>query len=170
MDKKNSDTESIFFTIGLIFLIYCLASVWEGNVKNASIIFGMSFLCFIYANISNFKKFKGLGFEAELWEDKKKEVEELVERLQEIIAIYSSEILITAVKSNRWSSGGSWEHHWQLYNKIVEQHEKHFPKIAEKNSSIKLIMDRYFLFDILSYQCDYLKYILNNDYQYAIIE
>jgi hypothetical protein len=62
------------------------------------------FLQFFYSNLARFKRFKGLGFEAELWEDKQKEAADLIDRLKNVVAIYSREVVMAQV--SRLSSPG----------------------------------------------------------------
>ena len=71
-------------------------------------VFGLGFLSFIYANVARFKRFKGLGFEAELWEDKQKEAADLIERLREVVSIYSREVILGKVRAGRFANGPDW--------------------------------------------------------------
>lgn len=79
------------------------------KVTEAAATFGLSFFCFFYANISKFKRFKGLGFEAELWDEKQKEASQVVEELKRVFKMYSREMLIGKAMSGRWDSGGDWK-------------------------------------------------------------
>ena len=116
------------------------------KITESAVVFGIGFLCFIYANVARFKRFKGLGFEAELWEDKQKEAADLIERLSNVVTIYTRETVLGKVKSGRWDSGGTWGDRWKLYNELVLQHEKLGQKIDF--SKLKTEMDDYFLFDM----------------------
>jgi hypothetical protein len=119
--------------------------LYTERVTEAAAVFGLGFLCFIYANVSRFKRFKGLGFEAELWEDKQKEAADLIDRLREVVSIYTREIVLGNVKSGRWpkSDCGS---HWQLYNDLVAQHNVLGQRIDF--SGLKNTLDSYFLLDM----------------------
>ncbi len=75
----------------------------------------MAFFSFIYSNISRFKRFKGLGFEAELWEDKQKEAAQLIDRLKAMVTVYTREIVMQKVMQNRYSGDGRWAESWKLY-------------------------------------------------------
>ena len=66
-------TGALFVVVGLTFLGMCFYLLYAEKVAEAAVVFGLGFLSFIYANVARFKRFKGPGFEAELWEDKKKE-------------------------------------------------------------------------------------------------
>ncbi|MFW7358320.1 MAG: hypothetical protein ACODTL_20480 [Brucella sp.] len=145
--KVGENWERLLFSvIGLILLVHALHLIFDDQITNAGVVFGLGFLSFIYANVSRFKRFKGLGFEAELWEDKKKEAEGLIERLKEVVSIYTREVVLGKVKEGRWSSGASWSERWKLYDDLVTQHNSLGQKLDF--SDIKRIMDQYFLFDL----------------------
>lgn len=120
--------------------------LYAEKVAEAAVVFGLGFLSFIYANVARFKRFKGLGFEAELWEDKKKEAAGLIERLREVVSIYTREVILQKVRSGRWSGKLDWEGHWKLYDDLVTQHDALGQKIDF--SGLKKAMDDYFLFDM----------------------
>lgn len=135
----------LFSIIGFVLLWFCLERLQAEDVTGAAAVFGMAFLSFLYANLSRFKRFKGLGFEAELWEDKQKEAESLIQRLSEIVAIYSREVIHTKIRANRWGSTWGWPDHWRLYREIETQHKA--LGISVNLSGVKAEMDALFLFD-----------------------
>src|SRR5690606_38058585 len=107
---------------------------------------GLGFLSFIYANVARFKRFKGLGFEAELWEDKQKEAADLINQLKNVVSIYTREVVLGKVKAGRLGNGPDWKSHWQLYDDLVTQHGILGQRIDF--SDVKKEMDDYFLFDM----------------------
>ncbi|MHC2215498.1 hypothetical protein [Rhizobium leguminosarum] len=58
----------IFAVVGCVALGYSFLFVRDGKVTEASAVFAIAFLSMLYSNLARFKRFKGLGFEAELWE------------------------------------------------------------------------------------------------------
>jgi hypothetical protein len=120
--------------------------IYIEKVTESAVVFGLGFLCFLYANVARFKRFKGLGFEAELWEDKQKEAADLIERLREVVSIYTREVILGKVASGRWSGKIDWADHWKLYDDLVAQHNVLGQKI--NFSGVKKVMDDYFLFDM----------------------
>lgn len=136
----------LFAIVGLLFLYYSIEFLRAAKVPEASGVFAIAFLCFLYSNLSRFKKFKGLGFEAELWEDKQKEAADLIDRLKNVVAIYTSEIVMSSVKRGRWGDGVQWKANWKLYDELVNQHDVLGQKIDF--SDLKKQMDDYFLFDM----------------------
>jgi len=136
----------LFVLVGLILLGGSLTLVYHEKVADAAVVFGLGFLSFIYANVARFKRFKGLGFEAELWEDKQKEAADLIERLRGMVSIYTREIVLGNVKAGRWAGRSDWAARWKLYDDLVAQHHVLGQKIDFSN--IKKEMDDYFLFDM----------------------
>jgi hypothetical protein len=136
----------LFGFIGFALLPFSFWFLAQEQVTLATASFAMSFLCFIYSNVSRFKRFKGLGFEAELWEDKQKEAAELIDRLKNIVSIYTREVVLQKVTQGRWGNGPDWKSHWALYEELVSQHTAIGQKIDF--SDLKRKMDSYFIFDI----------------------
>jgi hypothetical protein len=123
----------LFVVVGLIFFGQCFYLVYGGKITEAAVIFGLGFLSFIYANIARFKRFKGLGFEAELWEDKKKEAADLIERLRDVVSIYTREVILGRITSGRFAGKADWKSHWKLYDDLVTQHNVLGQKIDFSN-------------------------------------
>ncbi|MEQ1938051.1 hypothetical protein ABMA46_07345 [Mesorhizobium sp. CN5-321] len=136
----------LFVIVGLALLGGSLTMIYQQKVTEAAAVFGLGFLSFIYANVSRFKRFKGLGFEAELWEDKQKEAADLIERLRDIVSIYTREVILGKVKAGRIGVAGKWNDHWKLYDDLVTQHNSLGQKIDF--SDVKKEMDDTFLFDM----------------------
>lgn len=136
----------LFVIVGLAFLSICFDLISLGKVTEAAVVFGLGFLSFMYANVSRFKRFKGLGFEAELWEDKQKEAAELIERLREVVSIYTREVIIGKVTAGRWVDNVDWASHWKLYDDLVTQHTILGQKIDF--TGLRKDVDDYFLFDM----------------------
>ncbi len=111
------------FLIALVFLAFSIQSFLEAEVTGATAAFAMFFLCLIYANVSRFKRFKGLGFEAELWEDKQKEAADLIDRLKNIVQVYTREIVMMKVMAGRIGGVSKWPDRWALYEELVGQHD-----------------------------------------------
>ena len=137
---------AVFVTLGLVFFTYSILMISIENIPSAAVVFGLGFLSFIYANVSRFKKFKGLGFEAELWEDKKREAADLVERLKKIVSIYTEEVVLIRVRQGRYDNGPEWKSIWKLFDQLTEQHDKLGQRIDF--TQLKKKMDGYFLFNM----------------------
>lgn len=139
----------VFAVVGLVCLYYSFQFLRAGDVTSTSAVFAISFLSFLYSNLSRFKRFKGLGFEAELWEDKQKEAAELIDRLKDVVSVYTTEVVMNAVTRGRLSDGEIWADAWRLFDDLVEKHNALGQKIDF--SALKKDMDDYFLFDLYHY-------------------
>jgi hypothetical protein len=147
--KLASNWERILFAIfGLTFFGFAFAYMKSSALPASSAAFGMGFLCFIFSSLARFKRFKGLGFEAELWEDKQKEAAELIEKLKGIVTIYSRETVMSRVKGNRLGGGaGVWKKHWEVFDELTSQHQALGQKVDF--SELKTEVDTYFVFDMV---------------------
>lgn len=141
--------EQFFFGIvGFAFLAFSFYSLFEQDVAAASAAFAMAFFSFIFSNIARFKRFKGLGFEAELWEDKQKEAEQLIDRLKSVVSVYTREVVMQKVMQGRLGDGANWQEYWKLYEELVSKHNELGQAIDF--SELKAKMDKVFLFDMVS--------------------
>lgn len=136
----------LFGLVGLACLIFGFVFLAHEKIASASAVFAVGFFSFLYSNLARFKRFKGLGFEAELWEDKQKEAAQLIDRLQNVVAIYTRETVMTQVLRGRIGSGTDWKKNWALYDDLVGQHDVLGQQIDF--SGLKADMDRVFFFDM----------------------
>ena len=136
----------LFSVIGLAFILFSLNYMISSSLVESSAAFGMGFLCFIFSSVSRFKRFKGLGFEAELWEDKQEEAAELIDRFKDIVTIYSREAVMSRVTAGRWEDG-AWKRRWELFDELTNQHQALGQKVDF--SKLKKEVDNYFIFDMV---------------------
>lgn len=135
----------LFRLVGFSCLIFGFIFLYEEKITYASAVFAIAFFSFIYSNLARFKRFKGLGFEAELWEDKQKEAADLIDRLKNVVTIYTREIIMNNVMRGRFSSGENWKARWALYDEFVNQLDELGQKIDF--TDLKRKMDGIFIFD-----------------------
>jgi uncharacterized membrane protein len=75
----------------------------------ATVLLSFGFLFVILLVLSKFKRFKGFGFEAEMWEEKQEQAAVLVERLTLLSATLSQQVALIAAKLGLWGSGLSFK-------------------------------------------------------------
>lgn len=143
---RNNWQGFVFSAVGFFALYHFYRFLQDGKVAEAGVVFGFAFLSFLYANLSRFKRFKGLGFEAELWEDKQKEAADLIDRLKSVVTIYTQEIVMNKVMWGRFGDGQRWKETWDLYEELVAQHNVLGQKIDF--TKMKSEIDRVFTFDM----------------------
>ncbi|KKB10415.1 hypothetical protein VE26_09895 [Devosia chinhatensis] len=136
----------LFAAVGLAFLTISFYLILRARIPEGSAVFGLAFLSFIYANVARFKRFKGLGFEAELWEDKQREAAGLIERLRDVVSIYTREVVLGKVQAGRFARGVDWASNWKLFDDLVSKHNELGQKVDL--TDVKKVMDDYFLFDM----------------------
>jgi hypothetical protein len=128
MHKRNISEvleRGFFATFGIICLFGGLYLATQNNTGGATSAFAFGFLSFFYGNFSRFKRFKGLGFEAELWDDKKKEADALVQRLKNVVSIYTEEIVMGKVMAGRFGGGENrWGATLSLVDRLINQHKE----------------------------------------------
>lgn len=94
----------IILIVALIFFGFALFFALEDNFKAVTAFLAMGMLCFVLVLLSKFKRFKGFGFEAELWEAKQEEAAHLVSTLRSLAIIVSEQLLTLSARSGRWNS------------------------------------------------------------------
>jgi len=112
----------LFAAFGFIPLYFCFSYLRKGDITGVGVTFSIAFLSFLYSNLSQFKRIKGFGFEAERWEDKQKEAEILIDRLKNVVEIYSNQIVMHKITQNRWGGGSRWQEVWALFDELTMQH------------------------------------------------
>ncbi len=116
----------------------------SGHIGSGSFCDG-DFQLFILKS-GSLQKIQRFGFEAELWEDKQKEAADLIDRLKNVVAIYTREVVMNNVMRGRWGSSDNWETRWALFDELVAQHNELGQKIDF--SDLKREVDSVFLFDL----------------------
>lgn len=138
----------LFGTVGAACLVFTFMYLLRAEIASASAVFAMSFFSFFYSNLARFKKFKGLGFEAELWEDKQKEAVHLIDRLKDVVAVYTREIVMNKVLRGRWGGSESWQQHWSLLNELQGRHTELGQQIDF--SDLRRDVEGVFVYDLCS--------------------
>jgi hypothetical protein len=162
---RNNWERSFLFLIALVFLVFSIQFFLKAEVAGATAAFVMFFLCLIYGNVSRFKRFKGLGFEAELWEDKQKEAADLIDRLKNIVQVYTREIVMMKVMAGRLGGGSKWLDRWALYEELVGQHDTLGQKIDFRLLKEKIY--RVMVFDAVSLLSSKIQECLSNAHSRA---
>ncbi|MCB2013313.1 MAG: hypothetical protein KDE67_00295 [Sphingobium sp.] len=145
---QNRWERMLFGCVGAVCLGFTFVFLWSGQITSASAVFAMSFFSFFYSNLARFKKFKGLGFEAELWEDKQKEAANLIDRLKSVVTVYTREIVMNNVMRGRWGGTESWQKRWDLLHELEGRHSELGQQIDF--SDLKHEVESVFIFDLCS--------------------
>lgn len=143
------NTEKWLFRLLAVGLFgFALFNLQQLQVPEFAALFAVAFFCWFYANIARFKRFKGFGFEAELWEDKQREAVRLIDRLKVLVGLYSGELLSINITKGRWGSGRHlWREVAELYSRLEEEHSRLGADIDLGEARIRL--KTYFVFDAI---------------------
>ncbi|MCA8929932.1 MAG: hypothetical protein KDC18_17870 [Alphaproteobacteria bacterium] len=109
MSEKISNIVEVTIKIGCTLLAGAciLLSVWmviSEKTQTATLTFGFGVVLLFLALISRFKKFKGFGLEAELWENKQEEAEKIITLMRSQSLILSKQIIELMGSTGRFYS------------------------------------------------------------------
>lgn len=148
--------------VALFFLFMTMVSVWQGDLQASWSTFGMAVLSVCLARLSQFKKFKGWGFEAELWDQQAQEAAQIIKSFKSLADIHSETIIDSQIMNGRFGVGSNWRERFALFERLSAEHEA-----LGYNSDFgkqKAKLDAWFIFDAtrdasndISSQIDYAK-------------
>ena len=84
----------------------------------AAIPMAFGFLALILAFLSKFKRFKGFGLEAEMWEDKQLEAEAIINKFKSLLSIQSRAIIHARIQNGRFASKNQWAEIFDLLSDL----------------------------------------------------
>jgi hypothetical protein len=65
-----------------LYLFWLAKELSQGDKSvSAGLTYAAAVICLIFVFLARFKRFEGLGIKAEMWEDKMKEAEQLVDKM-----------------------------------------------------------------------------------------
>ncbi len=102
-DKKDNPTLTTIclgLFAGALFVVGSILSL-RTEPASATVTYAAAIFCLIFAFLSRFKKFKGLGIEAELWEQKQQEAVELIEKMRSIAETAAEQLVNLSVRTGR---------------------------------------------------------------------
>jgi len=106
MKKENTVNTTIRIIVLIASLALMLAGIvlsFQDKTTGATATYGAAILCLIFVFLPAFKKFKGLGIEAELLGQKIEKADNLIHKLQSF-SLPTAELLFTNVaRAGRWS-------------------------------------------------------------------
>jgi hypothetical protein len=77
----------------------------QDKTATAGAILGFGFLLVVLLLLAKFKRFKGFGFEAELWDQKQVEAAALVDKLTALATLASEQVALISAKRGMWDAG-----------------------------------------------------------------
>lgn len=107
------------FVAAMILIALATVLAFRDQVLAGSACFVMAAMLLVFVFISRFKKFSGLGFSGELWNDKQKEAEELIGRLSQMSFAYARPLISLAAFVGRMTSGFNRTERFQLVETVT---------------------------------------------------
>jgi hypothetical protein len=105
---KRFDSATLVRALLLITALALLAGgfllAYRGDAPAAMTTYVAAVFCLVFAFLSQFKKFSGLGFSGETWEQKMQEADELISRLRGLAAVIAEPVFIAMARLGRWDS------------------------------------------------------------------
>ncbi len=133
--------------ISLLFLALAIYSVFwkaEGTpFPENTIWFGACIFCLCLTQLSRFKKIKGLGMEAELWDETQEKAEVLTKQLGSLANRVNKRNVIIMAKAGIYGGGFSRQQQWEAFQEVVQL------KLPMEDTSkqFKLVVLNWFLQD-----------------------
>jgi hypothetical protein len=121
--KSGDKSELLRWFIFLLSCVLFAAGVvlaFKENNTGATICIVAGLLVLVFVYLSRFRKFSGLGFTGELWDDKQKEAAELIERLKLTSFAYARPVISLAGFVGRWTDGFSRRDRFTILEEIVQ--------------------------------------------------
>ncbi|EGQ9781657.1 TPA: hypothetical protein I7787_21915 [Vibrio vulnificus] len=113
--------------IFIVAIALFAAGVWLGYLDKAGVAtatYGAAVLSLIFAFLPEFKKFKGLGIEAELLDKKIEETDKLLQQLRDITVPIAEMLLSSTARVGRLSSGMPRSQKYELVQRIESELKK----------------------------------------------
>lgn len=98
---------ALLAVLAMAALVSAVVLAFQAKAAEGALCAAMGLLLLAFVQLSRFKRFRGLGFEAELWETKQEEAALLVDQTRELLGVLAKTTLITAPRMNRWMTGFS---------------------------------------------------------------
>lgn len=105
----------------LVLLASGIALSFLDKAAAAGVTYSAAVLCLIFVFLPEFKRFKGLGIEAELLDRKIEEADQLLTRLRGITVPIAEMLLSTTARMGRWSSGMPRAQKFALMQRIEQE-------------------------------------------------
>lgn len=114
----------IIFIVAILLFLSGVGLGYLDKVGAATATYTAAVLSLIFAFLPEFKKFKGLGIEAELLDKKIEETDKLLKQLRDITAPISEMLISSTARAGRWGSGMPRSQKYELLQRIENELKK----------------------------------------------
>ncbi len=136
----------------LLAVILCVAAVrllYLEKITEVAVLLPFAIFFFFFGSLARFRRFKGLGFEAELWDDKQEEAAILIEKVKAAVGMNFRQLLLSKKAEGRIvTRDGRWRALWDLYQEVstIQSNLSADFELQE----VKEVLDQQFAFDVVS--------------------
>lgn len=134
-------------TVSVILMIGGLVIASGGNAAGATATYVAAVFCLVFAFLSQFKKFSGLGFTGETWERKMEEADELIGRLKGLAAVVADPLFMVAARLGRWDQALSRREQYELVSRLENELTRNGVPASDIEKS-KADLHRYTMIDL----------------------
>lgn len=111
----------IIFIVAILLFVSGVGLGFMDKVGAATATYTAAVLSLIFAFLPEFKKFKGLGIEAELLDKKIEETDRLLKQLRDITAPIAEMLISSTARAGRWGSGIPRSQKYALMQRIESE-------------------------------------------------
>jgi hypothetical protein len=108
----------LLLIVALMLMVGGFVLAYRGDAPAAATIYVAAVFCLVFAFLSQFKKFSGLGFAGETWEQKMQEADELISRLRGLAAVIAEPVFIAMARLGRWDSHLTRQERYDISTKL----------------------------------------------------
>lgn len=135
---------AIFITALILFAFGVVLS-FQDQVTAAAVTYSAAVLSLIFAFLPEFKKFKGLGIEAELLDKKIEEADILLSQLRDISIPIAEMLLSSTARMGRWDSGMPRHKKHDLVQRI----ERELRKVGVSDTQLEQAKEDWHYYNII---------------------
>jgi hypothetical protein len=107
LDRYEPAIRWLIIILALALFVCGIVLSFQGRDLSAAATYVAAIICLVFAYLARFKRFKGLGFEGELWEEKLEEAAHIINRMRSLSVAFSQPILTMAARSGLFDSSFS---------------------------------------------------------------
>ena len=111
-------TKSLLAVLGCAGFSLGIYEVYMGKLAEAGTAFGGGALIMIFAFLSQFKRFKGFGIEAETWEQTMEEAKDIIQQLKKLSIVISEPLLSIAGRMGRLDTAFTRQERYDVRRKV----------------------------------------------------
>lgn len=134
----------VIFITALILFAFGVLLGFEDKVTAATATYGAAVLSLIFSFLPKFKKFKGLGIEAELLDKKIEEADTLLSQLRDVSIPIAEMVLSSTARMGRWDSGMPRNKKHDL----VQRMERELRKVGVSDTQLDLAKEDWHYYNI----------------------